>query len=397
MRILIIEDNQDHVYLMEHILKSDDGTDFQTDIAFCGQDAINKITKTPDAYDSILLDYTLPDANGLDLIDKINALSDKVPIIMVTGRGDEKIAVEAMKRGAYDYVIKSDYFLKSIPHAIKKAVGAHGLKQDKIRLQKEKEKKTRELKIAHNKLKRHSKEIECVNEKLKQLNHIKSNFLSLISHELLTPLTTIQGYVSFIREGNTGKITTQQNDMLKVTEDQVSHLTNMIHELLDLTRFESGKISFKKDRFNIIPVLQSCFDTVKLKMMEKKLNFSTNIATIPEIHIEGDQEKFRRIFINLLNNAIKFTNQKGDITLKNKVKIKVIDTGIGIKREHVKDIFEPFYQIDNKTTRRFSGTGLGLSIVSELTKLHKGTVSLDSQTSKGSCFKLVFPKKSMKK
>lgn len=125
MRILIVEDNRDHVYLIEHILHSDDETDFKTDIVFCGQDAINKITENPDTYDSILLDYTLPDTNGLDLIDKINAVSEKIPIIMVTGRSEEKIIAEAMKRGACDYIIKSDCFLEKIPHIIKKAVLAH--------------------------------------------------------------------------------------------------------------------------------------------------------------------------------------------------------------------------------------------------------------------------------
>ncbi len=132
MRILIVEDNRDHIYLIEHILHSDDETDFETDIVSSGQDAINKITENTGMYDSILLDYTLPDTNGLDLIDKIKAVSDNIPIIMVTGRSDEQIISEAMKRGAYDYVIKSDCFLEKIPHTIKKAVLEH--QQNTIRL-----------------------------------------------------------------------------------------------------------------------------------------------------------------------------------------------------------------------------------------------------------------------
>ncbi len=124
MRVLIIEDNRDHLYLIEHILSSDDEVDFIVDTVLCGKDAIEKIAESPNLYDSILIDYTLPDITGLDLIDKINDLTGNIPIIMITGRNEKKTINEAIRRGAHTYLIKSDCFLEKIPYTVKKAVKA---------------------------------------------------------------------------------------------------------------------------------------------------------------------------------------------------------------------------------------------------------------------------------
>ncbi len=240
-------------------------------------------------------------------------------------------------------------------------------------------------------------ELGDANNQLSQLDDAKSAFLSTISHELLTPLTTVQGYISLMKDGHSGNVSDQQHKMLKVAEKQISHLSYIVKELLELNWLQSEKRSLKKEPFDAVAILGSCLDSFEQHAHDKGIVFSSNIGELSNIVINGDSEKFSMIFLNIIDNAIKFTPSGGTVEVvvndsKSQVDIEVKDSGIGIEKQYLNSICEPFYQIDNKSTRRYDGLGIGLALAKGLIKLHNGTIKFDTLSPQGVCVKLSFPK-----
>lgn len=241
------------------------------------------------------------------------------------------------------------------------------------------------------------RELSDANKKLSQLDDVQATFLSTISHELLTPITTVQGYISLMKDGHTGHVSDQQHEMLKVAEKQISHLSNVVKKLLELNWLQSEKISLKNEPFDAVAILGSCLDSFEQQVRDKGIVFSSNIGELSNIIINGNSEKFSMIFLNIIDNAIKFTPSGGSVEVivndsKSRVDIEVKDSGIGIEKQYVNNICEPFYQIDNKSTRRYDGLGIGLALAKGLIKLHNGTIKFDSISPQGVRVKLSFPK-----
>jgi len=240
-------------------------------------------------------------------------------------------------------------------------------------------------------------ELGDANKKLSQLEDVRSAFLSTVSHELLTPLTTVQGYISLMKEGYSGPVSEQQHEILEVAEKQISHLGYVVKELLELNWLQSEKISLKKELFDVTGTLLSCFDSFKQQACDKRIVFSSNISELPNIFINGDSEKFAMIFLNIIDNAIKFTPLGGSVEVivndsESRVDIEIKDSGIGIEKQYINDVCELFYQVDNQSTRRYDGLGIGLALAKGLIKLHDGTIEFDGVSSQGVCVKLSFPK-----
>ncbi len=230
-----------------------------------------------------------------------------------------------------------------------------------------------------------------------RLNDVQSTFLSTISHELLSPLTTVQGYISFMKGGHTGRINDQQYKMLNVAEKQISHLSYIVKELLELNWLQSEEIFLEKEPFDIISVIKTCFDSFKQQIRSKNLLFSSNIDEFTKISINGDSEKFSMIILNIIDNAVKFTPSGGSVEVKmddlsTRVDIEIKDSGIGIEKKCMDNVCDPFYQIDNQSSRRYDGLGIGLTLAKGLVKLHEGSIKFDPVSPQGVCVKLSFPK-----
>jgi len=226
-----------------------------------------------------------------------------------------------------------------------------------------------------------------------EANLAKSKFLSSMSHELRTPLNSILGYNQVLKKGK--NITKEQKDQIDTVLSSGLHLLDLINDILDISKIETGKQVLIPTNFNLPHMLNIVFNITKIGAKEKGLYFHYNInAQIPEV-VHNDKRKVEQILLNILSNAVKFTNNGGiDFSVATKkakeniIIFKIEDTGVGIPKENLKAIFEPFNQLEKIYN---AGTGLGLAITKSLVELMKGTLSISSSAGKGSCFTIELP------
>lgn len=231
-------------------------------------------------------------------------------------------------------------------------------------------------------------------ERAESATRLKSEFVANVSHELRTPLNAIIGYSALLSQGLYGPIVETQMAVVESIQRNASGLLELINNLLDLSKIESGQLPTSIEPVDLKQLLPAAFDVAKLLIKEKKIEVAWNIQADLKT-IQSDSLKVRQIFLNLLANAIKFTRQ-GSIAIsaanaEGGVLLSVQDTGIGIKEEHLSLIFEPFRQIDGSMTREANGSGLGLAIVKRLLEALHGTIGVQSEFGKGSTFTVFLP------
>jgi signal transduction histidine kinase len=251
-------------------------------------------------------------------------------------------------------------------------------------------------------------------DRLKELDRLKSNFLATVSHELRTPLTSIIGYSEMLHEGIAGELSAEQKDFVATIHDKGEQLLELIKGLLDLSKLESGTMSLRKADIEIASVLEDVSSTLTPVARKKKIEIELCVDPgLPGLW--ADAERLRQVFLNLTENAIKFTPDGGTVRLSARatllerkadedgrglvlfsarrpaVEVRVADTGIGIPDAEKQRVFDAFYQVDGSSTREHGGTGLGLSIVRRLVDAHDGTVVVEDNTPKGAVFVVTLP------
>jgi two-component system sensor histidine kinase BarA len=251
-------------------------------------------------------------------------------------------------------------------------------------------------------------------DKLRELDRLKSNFLATVSHELRTPLTSIIGYSEMLTEGLAGELSPEQLEFVKTIHAKGGHLLSLIMSLLDMSKLENGTMRIAMQSMRIEPVLAEVVSTLtptaRKKGIRLQLDQHHGLA-----ELRGDPERLRQVFLNLVENAIKFTPSQGTVTLSGAmvensdlgeeeeaglalvaptraaVQIRVADTGIGIPSRERARVFDAFYQIDSSSTREYGGTGLGLSIVKRLVDGHGGSIAIESNEPRGTVFVVRLP------
>jgi signal transduction histidine kinase/CheY-like chemotaxis protein len=245
--------------------------------------------------------------------------------------------------------------------------------------------------------------LEGANRELRALDKLKSTFLANMSHELRTPMNAIIGYTDLLIDQIDGPINEEQDKSLRKVAANARHLMQLINDVLDISKIESGKMKLSPKEIDFKWTIESVIPVFEPLVKKKNLTFSMNIAENLSL-IYGDEDKIKQILINLLSNAIKFTNT-GGITIKAKLsdrgiapgepplfaEICIEDTGIGIKEEDLNKIFDKFVQVDLTAVRQYEGTGLGLSIARGLVALHKGMIWVTSKYGEGSTFCFTIP------
>lgn len=355
------------------------------------------VEATNNNFDLILLDYRLPDIDGLHLITEIRALNLNLPIIVLTGQGDEEIAVEMMKAGAADYLskgkIEPNILVKAINSAIRisKAEQAVELANQRLRA-------SNELLILKNQeLERQQQQIKLQNIQLQESYNLKSEFLATMSHELRTPMNAIMGFSQLLLRQYPDPLSGQQQNLVERIFDNSKNLLDMINEMLDFSKIESGKMELNPQELDLKFLIKLTVEELRSLAVEKQLNLVTNIQLKDKFLIQ-DSNFIKRVLINLLSNAIKFT-ESGEVKVtaweidKTKVAIAVSDTGMGIASEDRDKIFQAFRQGDQTFTRQHSGTGLGLAITDSLVKMMGGKISLQSELGKGATFTVEIPRR----
>lgn len=228
--------------------------------------------------------------------------------------------------------------------------------------------------------------------RLSELSQMKANFVSNISHELRTPLTHIKGYIELLVSESLGPVTEEQRHALTVSQRATGKLEDMIEDLIMFSLASRGEMSMKLESVDIRRAVSLHAKTAARKAEERGVKIEVNaLEKIP--FVQADGEKISWVLTQLLDNGIKFTPSGGTVTValeeegKNLVQVIVQDTGVGIPQARMKEIFEPFHQLDGSSTRRYGGTGLGLSLVRQIVEAHGSLLDVKSIEGKGTTFK----------
>lgn len=231
----------------------------------------------------------------------------------------------------------------------------------------------------------------------KEIDRMKSNFLSVVSHELRTPLHSIKGFVDIILMGKTGEINDLQRDFLTTVKESTTNLQRLIDDLLEFSRMEAGQIKLKPQMISVYEVADKVVEQMGPLAAEGKLKL---VNAVPKdiALVEADPLRIEQVLTNLVSNAIKFTLPEGSVSilamdLGEQLRISVQDTGIGIPEEEQAKIFQRFYQVDSSATRSYRGTGLGLTICKFIVEYHHGKIWVESEPGHGSTFHFLLPKR----
>jgi len=376
-KILVVDDDIDSADLLKLRLEQSN-INCEVEVAYGGAEAIQKVHQfIPDL---ILLDIMMPNIDGFEVCKRLK--SDErtrfIQIVIVTVLHELSKEIQALGLGADDFLTKP-YDRDRLLTRVRSALRAKFLHDDL-------EKSRQELTLKN-------EELQRLNSELERANRFKSEFLRSLSHEIRTPLTSIMALSDAMLSGIIGKLDEQSQKSMGIILSSARHLLHLSNNILDLSRIEAGKLEIVEETFSLKDATQYALDSVTPMACAKELTLRQHHTE--DISITNDRGKIIQILINLLNNAIKFTDE-GYVELhcqrgQEKLELSVIDTGTGIKAEDIPFLFGEFTQLSTSTEQKAKGSGLGLNISKRLAKRLGGDITVESEFGKGSKFTLVLP------
>lgn len=353
--ILIIDDEESLCDSCSQVYVKDG---YSVDIATDGITGLQKVKGiNPDI---VLVDLKMPGMSGMEVLEEIKKIDPEIISIVITGYATIDSAVEAMKRGAYDFLPKP-------------------FTPDQLRV------------ITERALGKRASIIE-----IHRLEKMREGFISMVSHQLKTPLVAVQEYFEVILGGMAGKVTKEQREMLERSKIRIDDLLKLIKDWLNLSRIDKNKILDKLETISLLPIITKTEELIEELAKQKNITLRMDISKdLPMVL--GDEESLEQVFLNLLENSINYNKEGGNVTLRaakenDYVVVEIADTGIGIPKDKLPFIFEQFYIIKGKKTQVVGSTGLGLSIVKKIVDAHSGIIKVKSEPGKGSTFKVFLPR-----
>jgi signal transduction histidine kinase len=365
IKILLVEDNPYDAELLQETLLEVPTVGFQWVHVPQLNDAISRLRE--ERFDIVLLDLSLPDSQGQETLARAYGQAHDTPIVILTGHSDESMALRTVHEGAQDYLVKGQVDGPTLVRSIRYAIERHRL-------------------------------ITELDRGRQQQLKIKDQFLSHVSHELRSPLAVIHQFVTILLDRIAGDLTSEQQEYLGIILRNVNQLRKMIEELLEVTRAETGKLAIHPQWTPLSELVHETLGTMQIALSGKGIDLSGEIpGDLPFAY--ADPNRVRQILMNLIDNAIKFTPEKGKITVRIQpfnddphfLCISVADTGCGIPPEETKKIFDSLYQVKNSIEINRKGLGLGLYICKELVSRHGGRIWVESEPGKGSTFYFTLP------
>lgn len=336
--------------------------DFEFDVleAATGEEAIELLDNY--LFDIVLLDNKLPGIQGVEVLEYIKSQSIDAIVVMITSYASLDLAVKATKSGAYDFVPKpfTPKELRSCLENIAKQLFLRRM--------------TQKLQV--------------------EGKQIRFQFLSVLSHELKSPINAIEGYLKLMEAKKKGDKIDDYEEMIQRSLARVQDMRDLIMDLLDFTKIESGKKQRNIKPLYLCEIARQAIDLIQPLCIQKDIDIHLNCNE--KITLKADRQELDIILNNLLSNAVKYNKQSGriDLTLKkekNEVILNVNDTGIGMQKEDIEKLFEDFVRIKSEQTKHISGTGLGLSIMKKIADLYNAKIQVESDPGVGSTFTIRFP------
>ncbi|MBF0138021.1 MAG: response regulator [Magnetococcales bacterium] len=379
-RVLIVDDLRSNVDILKEIL-----VDYDCFVALDGEQTL-RIAQMEIPPNIILLDIMMPDMNGYEVCQRIkeNPLQRNIPVIFVTARREVSDQTEGFRVGGVDYIIKP-FNAEIIQHRVKTHLE---LKRHRDQLEQQVRERTRELQEAQQEAERRKAAAEAG-------NLAKSRFLATMSHEIRTPMNAILGMAEALQET---ELTQEQKQYVAVFRRSGHGLMRLINDVLDLSKVEAGRLDLAFEPFDLHETLDALHKMIEPRALAKGLVFTREVDPAILPWVMGDAHRIYQVILNLLDNAVKFT-QSGSVKLRvgpdpakpGFVQIMVEDSGIGIPLEKQEEIFQGFSQADTSITRRFGGSGLGLAICKRLISLMGGVMAVESAPDRGSIFHFSVP------
>jgi two-component system, sensor histidine kinase and response regulator len=351
-KLLIVDDEPNLLSFLMDLLEDD----YAVEGAASGAEARERIKSA--SYHAALLDYQLGDTTGLALAKELLAVDPDMPIILMTAHASLDMAVRAIQGGVYDYLIKP-------------------VQAERLRQTLDKALEKRRLAVENKRL---LEELKKTNVELSRLNELKSRFLSIVSHDLRTPLTSIKGYAQVLTLQD-DLPADQKSGYLKVIAKEADHLGGLINDLMDFVSIEAGKLRVEKKNVPLKEVLDDLAARMRPQAEAKGIKLSVGATEgLPALLL--DKRRIEQVLTNLVGNAFKHTPEGGSVSVAAEpgpqgVMVSVQDSGEGIPPADLPRIFEQFFQVEAHQSKK-DGIGLGLTICQEIVKAHGGCIEVSS-------------------
>lgn len=389
LRILLLEHDETDCMMLRLSLKETD-ISMKIDEIKDGNQGFSALVNNH--YDCVFLDYHLANADCLTFIHKIKDSTIKVPLIILIDPGKAAMAEECIKAGASEYFIKSTLSPETIVQILRRAIRLHQHEME-IDLLNQQLQASQQQVIAQN------QQLASQQQKLEILepSKLKSLFLATISHELRTPMNAIIGFSQILLRPKFSHLSNQQFEIVEKILNNGKNLLMKINAILEFSHLEAGELELNPQLLDLEELVNHTLLEISALAQAKNLSLIVT-RNLNNTIVFNDAARLQQILTNLLTNAIKFT-ETGNIWVeiseipKNRVKISVKDTGIGIADQDFKNIFAAFHQVDQGLSRKYSGTGLGLAIIDSLVRIMGGKIYIESQLGVGSMFTIELPRK----
>jgi signal transduction histidine kinase len=369
INVLLVEDNLGDAYLIKERLKKSKTTHFKITHVAKLKKAIEYILK--DFFDIILLDLSLPDSKGLETLAAIEQQATHIPIIVLTGLNDEELALEAVRQGAQDYLKKGLIVSELLVHALRSAIERKRT-QEQLRRQKQ------QLEIANQILEQRTQQLEALNAELEAFNYT-------VSHDLRSPLISIDGYSCFLEQQYGANLDQRGKRYLNNIRQATQRMNQLIEDLLMLSRVQKSLLSITS--VNLSQMIQA----IAQELQRQNPSDRVNIKITPNIVADGDQRLLRIALENLLSNAWKYSARKPKPEIEFSVQSStpqttylIRDNGIGFNMNQPDQLFRPFHRLHSSS--EYPGTGIGLATVQRIIHRHHGQIWAEATVGKGATF-----------
>nr|WP_217385586.1 hybrid sensor histidine kinase/response regulator [Dolichospermum sp. UHCC 0259] len=391
--ILVVDDNAVNLKLLNHTLKS---AGYNVKMEVNGLNVIPQVKNS--IPDLIVLDIMLPDISGFEICEQLQSdpLTRGIPIIFMTALADTVDKVKGLSLGAVDYITKpfqkEELLARVRTHLhLKKLIESLETQNQELR------QLTQRNEDLENRVAERTAELKQALEKEKELNQLKSRFITMASHEFRTPLAIIASSSGILQKFSDRLNEERKQEHLQTIQHTIKHITQILDDVLMINRAEADKIELKLESADIIDFCHHLQAEIAASNNENTINFSVDLGEEimdNSLIIQFDKKLVRQIITNLLNNAIKYSPNhdlvKFNLTKSDdNIVFKISDHGIGIPETDQVKLFESFHRASN--VGNIAGTGLGLSIVKKCVDLHKGKISIDSQIGKGTTVTVTIP------